>query len=294
MDRSFFSYFPVAPKDRAWGLYATSFGQVHVSPGIIYPPGQHPQDHHFAWEQGRTLNHYQLLYIHEGSGFFESTLTRKKKLSAGSAFFLFPGIWHRYRPDFATGWTETWIEMNGPHIDRLVADNLLDPAKPVFRIEATSEVEFLIQSAASLARTKPPGFAVRLGLIAVEIATLVRSRTVVRHIAQIVSKAQVLLGQDLDKAIMPQKIAREMGVSYSYFRREFKRQTGFSPKQYRIQIRLRRAKDLLRNTNHTIKEISEQLGYYSPYHLTLDFSKSVGAPPSRWRAEGRAVSSQKK
>jgi AraC-like DNA-binding protein len=288
MEQSFFNYFPVAPKHRAWGLYATSFGQVRVPPGASYPPGRHPENHHFAWENGRTLPGYQLLYIHDGRGLFESSLTKKKKLTGGTAFILFPGIWHRYRPDVATGWTESWIEMSGPFIEQLQASRIIDPRKPIYRIEAVTEVENLFQTALSLAYAKPSAFAIRLGLIAIEIITLMRSgifreKAVPKRINQVISQAQALLGQNLGKPASPARMAQQMGVSYSYFRREFKRQTGFSPKQYQNEIRRNRAKTLLRNTSHTIKEIAEQLDYYSPYHFTLDFSKNMGVPPSRWR-----------
>jgi DNA-binding CsgD family transcriptional regulator len=55
-------------------------------------------------------------------------------------------------------------------------------------------------------------------------------------------------------------LAKEFGVGYSYFRREFKKQTGFSLKQYQIELRLRRVKDLLQREALSIKEIAEQLG----------------------------------
>src|SRR5471030_404916 len=119
--QSFFDYFPVSPKMSQWGIYATSVGHVRVPANTPYPPNPHPSGHHFAWEKGRTLNEYQILYIHEGRGIFESSETEPKKIAAGTAFLLFPGVWHRYRPIMATGWTESWIEVGGPYLDQLLA-----------------------------------------------------------------------------------------------------------------------------------------------------------------------------
>jgi AraC-like DNA-binding protein len=292
MTPNFFDYFPVAPRDRAWGLYATSFGRVRVLPGASYPSRSgHPAGHQFDWSKGRVLQEYQLLYIHAGKGVFESGLTKSKRLARGTAFLLFPGVWHRYRPESSTGWMESWIELNGAYMDRLRTARIIDPHKPVYQVQTVAEVEDRLESAYHLVRAKPPGFPVHLGLLAVQILTLLHSgankrTTAPRRIDHIISESQTLLARGVEEGATAEKMARQLGIGYSYFRREFKKQTGFSPRQYQIEVRLRRAKELLRNTDLTVKEISERLGYHSPYHLSLDFSKRNGIAPSKWRSAG--------
>jgi AraC-like DNA-binding protein len=291
--QNYFDYFPVSPQIRAWGLHATSFGQSQVPPKTRYPMGGHPEGHHFAWKQGRTLQDYQMIYIRKGKGTFESSASKPRNIGPGMIFILFPGIWHRYRPDFATGWTESWIELNGPNMDQMQKRGIIKPQEPVCRIRAVEEVEALLDSAHRLTRMKPPLFSVRIACLAVEILTLLRPgsgrhRTAPNRMESLISKAQGLLAQNLDRNISGEQIALDFGIAYSHFRREFKRQTGFSPKQYRIEIRYRRVKDLLRNSSLTIKEISERLGYDSAYHLSFDFSKRSGMPPTKWRLEDRS------
>jgi AraC-like DNA-binding protein len=290
--RNFFDYFPTSPQIRSWGLQATSYGQSHVPPRTSYPSGRHPKGHHFDWEQGRTLQDYQIIYVHSGHGTFESSASKTRKICAGTIFILFPGIWHRYRPDFATGWTESWIELNGPIMDQFLKKGIIDPKKPVRRIQAVEEVEPLLESGHRLARMKPPLFSVRIAFLAAEILTVSRSsaglhQSAPTRIEALISKAQNLLAKNLERNISGEQIAQDFGIAYSHFRRAFKRQTGFSPKQYRIEIRHRRVKDLLRNSSLTIKEISEQLGYNSTYHLSIDFSKRSGIPPTKWRLKDR-------
>jgi AraC-like DNA-binding protein len=292
MAQNFYAYFPVAPKDRTWGLHATSFGRVRVPPNSPYPPGAHPESRQFGWEQGRTLQDYQLLYIQDGAGTFEATSVKRRKLMRGSLFVLFPGVWHRYRPELATGWTESWIELNGSYMDQLRSVGIIDPKNPVYQIEATDEFEALFDHAHRWVRAKAPGFSIRVALLAVQILTLLRTgsprqQAVPRRIERLVSESQALLAQNLEKNISGEQIARKLGIGYSYFRREFKRQTGFSLKQYRIEIRHRRARDLLRSTSLTVKEISEQLSYHSPYHLSIDFARRTGLSPTKWRAAAR-------
>ncbi len=286
--RNYFDYFPVAPRLQPWGIYSTSFGTVRVPPAAVYPPARHPGRHALAWEQGRTLAEYQVLFIHKGAGEFESAHTKARAIAGGMAFVLFPGVWHRYRPDPAVGWTESWLEVRGPFLDRLRRAGVLDPRHPVYATPAALEIEQLFESAAVLARVKPPGFTVRLGLLAAEILALLRwsprsRRAAPRRIDALISESQALLAGDLEEKHSLEQIARKLGLGYSYFRRRFKAQTGLSPKQYRIEMRHHRAKNLLLNSELTVKEISEQLGYSSPFHLSQEFSRIAGVSPLKWR-----------
>jgi hypothetical protein len=67
-----------------------------------------------------------MIYVHSGQGTFESSASKTRKIGPGTIFILFPGIWHRYRPDFATGWTESWIELNGPNMDQFLKKRIID------------------------------------------------------------------------------------------------------------------------------------------------------------------------
>jgi transcriptional regulator GlxA family with amidase domain len=58
---------------------------------------------------------------------------------------------------------------------------------------------------------------------------------------------------------------------------------GISPKQYHLRLQLRRAEELLANTTKSVKEISQILGFDSPYHLSAVFKAHTSLAPSHWR-----------
>jgi AraC-like DNA-binding protein len=282
-------YFPVAPQHRLWGIYATSFGQAHVPAGGSYPPVHHPKSHFLTWKNGRILQEFQFVYISEGAGQFESAHSPLVRVGEGTLFVLFPGVWHRYRPDPERGWIEYWIELQGGVMENLRHEKLLDPRRPVHIPGLAPEILGILAAANRLARAKPPGFQVRLGLLGLQILPHLVwpspvSGSPSQRMEKIVRESLNLLGSNLEQPLSPESIARELGVGYSYFRRAFKAQTGFSPKQYRLEIRYRRTCDLLRNTDMMIKEIAERLGYNSPYHLSLEFKMRAGLAPQNWRA----------
>jgi len=47
-----------------------------------------------------------------------------------------------------------------------------------------------------------------------------------------------------------------------------------------IEIRLKRAKDMLKNDNLTIKEVASAVGYQDAYHFSKSFKKLYGVSPS--------------
>ena len=74
-------------------------------------------------------------------------------------------------------------------------------------------------------------------------------------------------------------------MSVCWFIRCFKRYMGVTPMQYLISIRMNRAKELLRNTDYSIQEISSLVGYENPLYFSRLFQRQTGRPPSVYRRE---------
>lgn len=73
-------------------------------------------------------------------------------------------------------------------------------------------------------------------------------------------------------------------LSQSYLLRLFKEQTGFSPIDYFIHLKIQRACNLLDTTNFSIKEIAAQIGYADPFYFSRIFKKIVALSPARYRS----------
>jgi hypothetical protein len=65
---------------------------------------------------------------------FESEATGQVPLPDRSVFFLFPGLWHRYRPLRDVGWTERWPSFNGELAHRLMDMSLLQRDTPISQV----------------------------------------------------------------------------------------------------------------------------------------------------------------
>ena len=110
---NFYKYLPLSQQDEDWGLHVLNTGHNRVVPKQEYPSPAHPGHHYFRWSKGRILQEFQVVYITKGSGYFESAHCALKKIQAGTVFILFPGEWHRFKPDSSTGWDEYWVGFEG-------------------------------------------------------------------------------------------------------------------------------------------------------------------------------------
>jgi len=115
-------------------------------------------------------------------------------------------------------------------------------------------------------------------LASVVSQSLASARTNKPALPDLARQARELLMQGRDV----KSIARALGVSYLTLYRKFKQATGLAPKEYAKEIRLARAEDLLACGDLSVKEIAGRLGYHSASHLSLEFKKARGKPPSQW------------
>jgi len=80
-----------------------------------------------------------------------------------------------------------------------------------------------------------------------------------------------------------QALANESGYSRVHFVRMFRAATGYSPHNYLLNLRLERARELLKNPSLSLIDIALDCGFSSHSHMSRLFHKSVGVTPSAYR-----------
>lgn len=83
--------------------------------------------------------------------------------------------------------------------------------------------------------------------------------------------------------ISMQEAAEEMGYSDAYFSKLFKQYFNQNFTAYLTEYRIKKAKELLSNTNHSIKDISRMVGYTDSNYFAKIFKRLVGEIPSKYR-----------
>jgi AraC-like DNA-binding protein len=292
-DSDYFRYFSPSSELGTWGLGVTACGRGRIAPGSPYPPTRHPEDHHFDWAHGRVLEALQIVLIVSGRGRLEYRGRPTDVVKAGSAFALPPHVWHRYRPDVETGWEESWVEIQGPTVERLVKAKAFSPGDRFRPKVPRGDLELALEAVHDRARSAGPGFDATLAAAAFAVLaawfTTKSATEELPHLKRAVLEAERELAERHTEPVNMEELAKRLGVAYSHFRRAFKLHTGFAPWQYVMNLRLTRARRLLAAGDPTIEDVAARLGFSSAFHLSAAFKQAYGVAPDTWRRRLRST-----
>jgi AraC-like DNA-binding protein len=104
---------------------------------------------------------------------------------------------------------------------------------------------------------------------------------------RIVSDACAMLERNVEDRVSMEEIADKLGVSYTSFRKHFKRIMDCSPGEFRVRYRLDRAKDLL--TASSVKHVAASLGYCDPFTFSAQFKSATGMSPREFQRTFRGT-----
>lgn len=237
-------YMLASERDAEWGLTVSTIGKEHILPDEPYPTRGHAYGYYFYVDVGRTLDEYQLLYNVEGEGIFRSAHIKETVIKPGDMFLLFPGEWHTYYPLKNVGWKQYWIGFKGKNIDERVKAGFLSPEKPIYHVGYSVDIQMLYEEAYKTALKEAPYSQQTLaGMVNYLIGlmySLERNNELSKNTQHmfIVSKAQMMIRDSLEKPLSIQDIAEQLGVSYSNLRKIFKEYTGLAPALYQHDLKL--------------------------------------------------------
>lgn len=144
----------------------------------------------------------------------------------------------------------------------------------------------------------------RIGAVLAEIGTIEQIKTEVEEImlsalafrdsqttnqyASMLQQAKEYIAQHfLDPDLSLNQVAAQVNLSPSHFSAVFSQQCGTTFKEYLTEIRIRKAKELLRTTAHRSYEISREIGYSDPHYFSHVFRKTTGLSPREFRLQAQ-------
>lgn len=283
--RLFSRYLPVDTQARDWGWHLIDAGQQQTDAGAPYPLPGHPLAYYFEEDGRRILDEFQIVLVVNGHGHFESRSQPRTSVRAGDAFILFPEEWHRYGPAPEASWHEYWVGFEGKAASELM-QAFFNTTKPVFHNAPSTELIRLFgQQLDWIRNPQPGGDQVAASLIPQQLALLRCSRLVQaspgKVASQIIIHAKASILSDLQGRTDFEAMAGELGLSYTRFRKLFRSQTGYAPREFENLIKLNRARDLLRTGGSSVTATADALGYQSVHYFSRAFKKQFGFPPTQ-------------
>lgn len=282
-------YLTASEYDVHWGITVNTIGTTTIIPGYeLYPPKGHPDDFDFDINTGRIVSSFQLLYIANGRGKIFFDPSHYKTLEQGDMVLIRPGVWHSYFPDKQTGWKEYWIGAKGSILEQRLENDFFAESEKIFKVGVREDIIALYMKALHIADEERPFYQqVLAGILNMLLSMAIyydkNSQVKGDEIFNRIQQSKVLIREKLLTEITPEQIAEEVNMSYSWFRKSFKEYTNMSPSRYMQDLKLQKAKEMLVNTQMSIKEISYTLNYDNiPYFMTM-FKKCIHMTPSEYR-----------
>ena len=82
-----------------------------------------------------------------------------------------------------------------------------------------------------------------------------------------------------------EELAQRCNCSPAHLVRLFQRHLHTTPRQYLLDVRMRRARHLLADENRSIKEIAMETGYDNPLNFSTCFRNRFGISPRDYRKQ---------
>ena len=103
------------------------------------------------------------------------------------------------------------------------------------------------------------------------------------EIEQKINRIKRYIERNWLKKVSLEDAAETVGLSPKYLSRVFKEITGTGFMDYKLSVKIKRAKELLNTTGRTISEISDKLGFMNPESFMRIFKKVTKVTPSQFR-----------
>ncbi len=147
----------------------------------------------------------------------------------------------------------------------------------VYQFDARTEYLKVVMEAQSIGSMKQ-WFVGKMSDSCRNIATKREERS-----SSVVEKAKEYIANYYNKDVSLDDVSREVNISSYYFSKIFKEETGQNFIEYLTNIRIDKAKELLLDSECTMKQICTMVGYSDPNYFSRSFKKKVGVTPTEFK-----------
>ena len=108
-----------------------------------------------------------------------------------------------------------------------------------------------------------------------------------RTVDEKISSAIEFMKNNFNKDISINDIAEMYNLNINYFSVQFKKKTSRSAINFLTELRMKAAKEYLKNTEENVADISKKVGYEDTQYFFRVFKKSEGITPLMYRKRER-------
>ncbi len=134
-----------------------------------------------------------------------------------------------------------------------------------------------------LVKEMPPGYQYEINGLLYQVLLELADDFQSKHHPQELNGILDFMRRNIAGSLCMADLCRQSGMSASALQRIFRQYLQSSPIDYFIKLKMNHAKDLLIYNQHSIKEISQILGYSNQLYFSAEFKKRTGFSPKVFR-----------
>ncbi|WP_346023689.1 AraC family transcriptional regulator [Alkalibacterium indicireducens] len=235
-------------------------------------------------------NNYVLHYITHGTGTFYYN-HENFALEAGDLFLLKPNEMTYYVANSSDPWSYYWIGISGTKLEDLLSLSKINETA-ILKYSQSKKTktignlikEIVLQTESNLTQLDYIKAYSYLYSIMYELGKAYPNplrENKIKH--DYFSQIKNYIDQNYHNNIDIQSIADQLNINRSYLSVLFKKNIGLSPKKYMMDVRMKRASQLLFATKMTINEIAFSVGYNDQVTFSKAFKNYFLLTPSQYR-----------
>ena len=230
-------------------------------------------------------DHWRLAWLQEGRGVL-SAGGKTWDLEPGSCFLVCPDVPTVYRPVPGSAWNYHWVAFSGLNAQAWLRRGGLSADTPVVPGPPAQAVLTRFQAMYTASRVATSGdlrlLAELLGLLALLMDQSPAGSQAPRtslYVAKAVEWLEVHFPRDITIA----EVVAFIGLNPKYFSRLFKAETGRSPQDFLVHLRMDKAQSLLAKPELSVGDVARSVGYPDPLQFSRMFKRTKGVSPAQFR-----------
>ena len=250
---------------------------------------------HRSHESRRThLQSFLFFMVVDGSGSL-SFGRQNYDLTAGDCIFIDCMNQYAHITDEKQLWTLRWVHFYGTNMPEIYQKYKECGGKPVFHPDSLTRFTSVWNDLMEMAGSGDYIRDVRINEGLNGLLTLLMEQSwhpenhenVPKKKSGVVSVKEYL-DQHYSEKISLDDLASRFYINKYYLTKVFKQQYGLSINAYLLQVRITRAKQMLRFSDKSVEEIGLECGLGPAHYFSAKFREVEGMPPSRFRAQWQA------
>lgn len=261
----------------------TDFENKSISDLILYNCGIEYCRPNYSYGPKRRAYHF-IHFVKAGQGVLE--IDNQKYPVHQDQFFIVPaGKISTYTADRTDPWKYSWIGFLGIHAEHYL-QQLLGQNKFVFDCADACFYEERIKEVLAIQTNDLAAFLKITGILYTLLGKLIGEagfKNTAQTAHSLVSLAVHFMELHYHDELLISDVADFVGVHPNYLSLRFKQELGLSPKRFLLELRLKKAKELLLQTHDPINIIASSVGFSDSLSFSKFFKKMTGYAPTEYR-----------